>query len=130
MKRIMLVVLQFFQFKFMFFQFKVKSCSFSLKSCSFSLKSCSVFHNTQLFIVQLQYPHQIYQSKLYENLSVKQGAAIVPLLKTLVYIYYNHGSQQEKDHKTNKMTCASSEDSDQPGHLPSLRCSHEETMGC
>ena len=34
--------------------------------------------------------------------------------------------------KTNKMTCAPSEDSDQPGHLPSLislRCLHEETMG-
>ena len=43
---------------------------------------------------------------------------MVPLLKTLVYIYYNHGSQQEKDDKTNKMTCASSEDSDQPGHRP------------
>ena len=34
--------------------------------------------------------------------------------------------------KTNKMTCAPSEDSDQPGHLPSLislRCLHEGTMG-
>ena len=34
--------------------------------------------------------------------------------------------------KTNKMTCASSEDSDQPGHLPSLislRCPHEESLG-
>ena len=29
--------------------------------------------------------------------------------------------------KTNKMTCAPSEDSDQPGHQ-SLRCSHEETL--
>ena len=55
--KIVLVVLQFFQFKVIFFQFKVKSCSFSLKSCSFSLKTYSVFHNTQLFIVQLQYPH-------------------------------------------------------------------------
>ena len=34
--------------------------------------------------------------------------------------------------KTNKMTCAPSEDSDQPGHPPSLtslRCPHEETLG-
>ena len=34
--------------------------------------------------------------------------------------------------KTNKMTCAHSEDSDQPGHPPSLislRCSHEEALG-
>ena len=30
--------------------------------------------------------------------------------------------------KTNKMACAPSEDSDQPGHLPSLRCLHEETL--
>ena len=27
------------------------------------------------------------------------------------------------------MTCAPSEDSDQPGHLPSHRCPHEETLG-
>ena len=27
------------------------------------------------------------------------------------------------------MTCAPSEDSDQPRHPPSLRCPHEETMG-
>ena len=34
--------------------------------------------------------------------------------------------------KTNKMACAPSEDSDQPGHLPSLislRCPHEESLG-
>ena len=34
--------------------------------------------------------------------------------------------------KTNKMTCAPSEDSDQPGHPPSLislRCPHEESLG-
>ena len=44
--------------------------------------------------------------------------------------------------KTNKMACAPSEDSDQPGHLPnlitawasaqsdqSLRCQHEESLG-
>ena len=33
--------------------------------------------------------------------------------------------------KTNKMTCAPSEDSDQPGHPPSLnglRCPHEESL--
>ena len=34
--------------------------------------------------------------------------------------------------KTNKMACASSEDSDQPGHPPSLikslRCPHEESL--
>ena len=34
--------------------------------------------------------------------------------------------------KTNKMACAPSSDSDQPGHLPSLislRCPHEESLG-
>ena len=34
--------------------------------------------------------------------------------------------------KTNKMSCAPSEDSDQPGHPPSLtslRCPYEETFG-
>ena len=33
--------------------------------------------------------------------------------------------------KTNKITCAPSEDSDQPGHPPdqNLRCPHEETLG-
>ena len=34
--------------------------------------------------------------------------------------------------KTNKMSCAPSEDSDQPGHPPSLTsllCPHEETFG-
>ena len=34
--------------------------------------------------------------------------------------------------KTNKMACVPSEDSDQPGHLPSLislRCPHEESLG-
>ena len=34
--------------------------------------------------------------------------------------------------QTNKMTCAPSEDSDQPGHPPSLislRCPHKETLG-
>ena len=34
--------------------------------------------------------------------------------------------------KTNKMECAPSEHSDQPGHPPSLislRCLHEETLG-
>ena len=39
--------------------------------------------------------------------------------------------EQQHD-KTNKMTCAPSEDSDQPGHLPSLitlRCPHEERLG-
>ena len=34
--------------------------------------------------------------------------------------------------KTNKMACAPSKDSDQPGHPPSLislRCPHEESLG-
>ena len=34
--------------------------------------------------------------------------------------------------KTNKMACAPSEDSDQPGHLPrliSLHCRHDDTLG-
>ena len=144
-KSIVLVVLQFFQFKVMFF----------------SLKSSSVFHNTQLFyrsVTQIfiklglialvcgycnwtkwNYSSPLLDTQIFIKLGlialvcgycVKQGAAIVPLLKTLVCIYYNRGTQQEKDDKTNKMTWASSEDSDQPGHLPNLRCPHEETMGC
>ena len=32
-----------------------------------------------------------------------------------------HNNEPQYD-KTNKMTCAPSEDSDQPGHLLSLRC--------
>ena len=43
------------------------------------------------------------------------------------------GNQIELQHdKTNKMTCAPSEDSDRSEHLPSLiclRCPHEETSG-
>ena len=42
------------------------------------------------------------------------------------------GSYQPPHDKTNKMACAPSEDSDQPGRLPSLislRCPHEETLG-
>ena len=42
-------------------------------------------------------------------------------------------SSYEPPHdKTNKMACAPSEDSDQPGHPPSLislRCPHEESWG-
>ena len=43
-------------------------------------------------------------------------------------------SENESQHdKTNKMTCAPSEDSDQPGHptslIKSLHCPHEESLG-
>ena len=41
-------------------------------------------------------------------------------------------ANEPKHDKTNKMTCAHSEDSDQPGHLPnlikSLRCGHGEAL--
>ena len=49
-------------------------------------------------------------------------------LMNIVYIF---ASEPQHD-KTNKMACAHSEDSDQPGHLPSLmslRCLHEESLG-
>ena len=42
------------------------------------------------------------------------------------------GSYEPPHDKTNKMACAPSEDSDQPGRLPSLislHCRHEETLG-
>ena len=39
-------------------------------------------------------------------------------------------SENESPHdKTNKVTCAPSEDSDQPGHLISLCCPHVESFG-
>ena len=41
-------------------------------------------------------------------------------------------SNEPHHDKANKMACAPSEDSDQPGHLPSLislRCPHEESWG-
>ena len=43
-------------------------------------------------------------------------------------------SENESQHdKTNKMTCATSEDSDQPGHptslIKSFHCPHEESLG-
>ena len=53
-------------------------------------------------------------------------------MKKGALVDYNHGLQQEKDDKTNKMTCVSSKDSDQPGNLPSLislRFQHDKTMG-
>ena len=40
-------------------------------------------------------------------------------------------SNEPPHDKTNKMACAPSEDSDQPGHLPSLislRCPHEGSL--
>ena len=43
-----------------------------------------------------------------------------------------HSSDKTAHDKTNFMTCAPNEDSDQPGHPPSLisfRCLHEETLG-
>ena len=47
--------------------------------------------------------------------------------------YHIPHSKIEPPHdKTNKMACAPSEDSDQPGHPPrliSLRCPHEESLG-
>ena len=51
------------------------------------------------------------------------------------YIYFEALSSftiEPSHDKTNKMTCAPSEDSDQPGYPPSLIslcCPHEETLG-
>ena len=36
---------------------------------------------------------------------------------------------EPQNDKTNKMICAPSEDSDQPGHPPSLCCPYEESLG-
>ena len=63
-----------------------------------------------------------------------------PLIIILLLAWYDRNTDEndvklpnEPPHdKTNKMTCAPSEDSDQPGHLPSLislRCPHEESLG-
>ena len=44
--------------------------------------------------------------------------------------HYTHTNEPPHD-KTNKMACAPNEDSDQPGHQPSLislRCPHEESL--
>ena len=40
-------------------------------------------------------------------------------LKSLIHYGKHHNNELPHD-KTNKMICVSSEDSDQPGHLPSL----------
>ena len=44
---------------------------------------------------------------------------------------YRYGIFEPSHDKTNKMTCAPSEDSDQPGHPPSLiiHCPHEKRLG-
>ena len=45
------------------------------------------------------------------------------------HVTFSNGPEHDK---TNKLTCAPSEDSDQPGHPPSLIslcCLHEETLG-
>ena len=48
-------------------------------------------------------------------------------------ITYSKSQYKPSHDKTNKMACAPSEDSDQPGHPPSLikglRCPHEEILG-
>ena len=56
-------------------------------------------------------------------------------------MFYDKASFEPPHDKTNKMACAPSEDSDQPGHhaqsdqpghlpsLISLRCPHEESLG-
>ena len=52
------------------------------------------------------------------------------VLTTTTITYYTRYEPQH--YKTNKMACAPSKDSDQPGHPPSLIslcCPHEETLG-
>ena len=55
--------------------------------------------------------------------------------KIATAIYDGHGTEDQKTiyepvhDETNKMTCASSKDSGQPGHPLSLRCVHEERLG-
>ena len=47
-------------------------------------------------------------------------------------VYEGHSRIEPPHDKTNIMACAASEDSDQPGHLPSLislRCPHKESFG-
>ena len=52
-------------------------------------------------------------------------------MENVWFIYFSNKYELPRD-KTNKMTCAPSEDSDQPGHPPSLislRCPQEESLG-
>ena len=46
----------------------------------------------------------------------------------LLWGHFWNANEPQHD-KTNKMTCAPSKDSDQPGHPPSICCPHEETLG-
>ena len=51
---------------------------------------------------------------------------------TIFHIQSVNSISEPPHDKTNKMACAPSEDSDQPGHPPSLislRCPHEGTLG-
>ena len=48
------------------------------------------------------------------------------------YHFIQTNTNEPPHDKTNKIACAPSEDSDQPGHPPSLislRCPHEESLG-
>ena len=65
------------------------------------------------------------------------GETIIRHVSRLASENLSQGKKQQHTNelphdKTNKMTCALSEDTDQPGHplrLTSLRCPHEERLG-
>ena len=83
-----------------------------------------------------------WQSNCLSNLAILYGLCIIdssflywPLLcgggRSNKYCLFQFSFEPGHD-KTYKMTCAPNEDSDQPGHQPSLislRCPHEETLG-
>ena len=60
------------------------------------------------------------------------GMQEILILYLCTSFYCSSFTSEPQHDKTNKMACAPSEDSDQPGHLPSLislRFPHEETLG-
>ena len=86
------------------------------RSSSNDLKSVNKHAHT----ARMSFPKQRYTSK---TAGCFQSAEPwhIQIVKSVIH---------EPPHdKTNKMTCAPSEDSDQPGHPPSLISPHEESLG-
>ena len=85
--------------------------------------------NTKMSTIPQKFPRLViflYKYTIWLRiLYVQKGKTIVQQQKT--------SFQYQRQHdKTYKMTCAPNENSDQPGHLPSLislRCPHEESLG-
>ena len=75
----------------------------------------------------------IQNFKTLAGLSVAEQASLsLTWLHVQSQVFSRHGSFEPLQDKTNKMTCAPSEDSDQPRHLPSLLsrcCAPEASLG-